>query len=94
VTPSASTRVELDQTLIAAANAAAAGAAAASAVQHEREHRALPGSPAGVVDKLGRHFGIIHNRVTPFVEPDPLREQLGAHAVGDTIDRVDPEAHG
>jgi hypothetical protein len=46
-----------------------------------------------MLDTLEWEVGIVEDRITPLVEPDPFREQLGAQPVGDTIDPVHAQSH-
>jgi NADPH2:quinone reductase len=61
-------------------------------LEQQSERRAGVSRAAGVLDEVGGHLAV-DDREAPLVEPDRLRQQLRAQAVGHALDWVDAKPH-
>src|SRR6266566_3897327 len=61
--------------------------------QPQGEERAAGHRPAGVLEQVLGHLAAGDDRVAPVVEPDQLRQQLGAQPVAVAPGAVDGQLH-
>jgi len=62
-------------------------------VEPQRQHWAMVGCTASVLNKLGWELGTQEDRITRLVERNPFGEQVGAHPLSDAVDRVHAKSH-
>src|SRR5262249_7016901 len=79
-------------TCSAVATSCSAQLAVAVALETQGKGGAGLGRAPGVLEQGARKRLVVQQRVAPLVERDPLRQQLGAHAVCLAGDRVQPQA--
>ena len=60
-------------------------------VEEQRQRRAGVDRAPGQPEQVGRHLGLVEDRIAPVVEADQLGQQLRAQAVGLARDRVDAQ---
>ena len=60
-------------------------------VEQQRQRRARVDRAPSEPEQVGRHLGLVEDRIAPVVEADQLGQQLGAQAVRLARDRVDAQ---